>query len=254
LIICFVLDDLKKDELSHFILRLAFCRSAELRTWLLNQEVELFKWRFQYKLLRAEQAAFVGKCGELGKDCQVVTHEEFLKLKNELYAATRTNESLAPSADFFYKIKFERVTDLVKRRQVLMRAGWAFVHRTHILGMLAGVFRARLNKALVQLSRRWPSFARVERCRLLPIVAQLTADRRQLANPVDDKAVLQMFTKYIQRQGHSNFKTKQLGRDTVSIGQWTKPNEVDKCCPFAHRVHKSNTVFYTVYLSDKVKN
>ena len=58
-----------------------------------------------------------------------------------------------------------------------MVGGWAFVHRGQIVGMLAGMFRAKLNKALVLLARKWPSFARVEKDRLLPIVAQLTADR-----------------------------------------------------------------------------
>ncbi len=58
-----------------------------------------------------------------------------------------------------------------------MVGGWAFVHRTNVVDMLAGVFRARLSKAMVQLSRKWPSFARVERDRLLPIVKQLTADK-----------------------------------------------------------------------------
>jgi len=80
----------------------------------------------------------------------------------------------------------------------------------------------------------------------------LLPNRRQLANPVDDKAVLMVFTQYLQRLGHSQFKTKQLSRDKVSIGSWKKPNEVDKQCPFAKRIHKSNTVWYQVHLADKV--
>ncbi len=36
----------KKDHLSHFILRLAYCRSDELRRWLIARELELFKLRF----------------------------------------------------------------------------------------------------------------------------------------------------------------------------------------------------------------
>ena len=39
---------------------------------------------------------------------------------------------------------------------------------------------------------------------------------RQLANPVDDKAVLLAFTKYVQRLGHSSFKTKQV-RQSLSM-------------------------------------
>jgi DNA primase large subunit len=36
-----------KDVASHFILRLAYCRSAELRSWLLTQESILFKHRLR---------------------------------------------------------------------------------------------------------------------------------------------------------------------------------------------------------------
>jgi DNA primase large subunit len=67
-----VLDNTSKDCLSHFVLRLAYCWSADLRNWLLAQEVALFKWRFLNRLEKAEQAAFVRACGELGEaHCEV---------------------------------------------------------------------------------------------------------------------------------------------------------------------------------------
>ena len=35
-----------KDHVSHFVLRLAYCRTEELRRWFLTHESELFKARF----------------------------------------------------------------------------------------------------------------------------------------------------------------------------------------------------------------
>jgi hypothetical protein len=37
----------RKDVLSHHILRLAYCRTADLRNWILAQEALLFKYRFK---------------------------------------------------------------------------------------------------------------------------------------------------------------------------------------------------------------
>jgi len=172
-----VLDSKTKDSLSHFIVRLAYCRSTDLRSWLLTQEVALFAWRFQHSLLSSEQAEFVRSCGDLGDDCQVVSKEEFNELRNDLYVACRVSEANAPTADSFYKVTFEHVTDLLRRRQVLMRDGFAFLHRSHVVGMLSGLFRTKLNKSLTLLARKWPSFSRMESDRLLPIVSQLSADR-----------------------------------------------------------------------------
>ena len=51
-----------KDLLSHYALRLAYCRTDELRRWLLLHESELFRARFR-ALLPDERSAFVAGVG-----------------------------------------------------------------------------------------------------------------------------------------------------------------------------------------------
>ncbi|KAG0230815.1 hypothetical protein BGW42_000680 [Actinomortierella wolfii] len=47
-----------KDHISHYILRLAYCRSPELRAWFLKAECALFKYRFDKESLE-DQIAFL---------------------------------------------------------------------------------------------------------------------------------------------------------------------------------------------------
>ena len=74
-------DETRKDEVSHFALRLAYCRTEELRRWFLAQECALFRHRFR-QLRGAQQAAFLQ---HNGLDYHPIDAKEFERVRADLH-------------------------------------------------------------------------------------------------------------------------------------------------------------------------
>jgi len=144
-----------KDVISHFILRLAYCRTEDLRRWFLSQESALFKCRFE-GLGADEQLQFV-RANSINvtqiaeKDFE--TYQEQLRDLHDMPGASRQH---------FWKVPFEDVVDLIAQRKVLLHEGDAFVPSSQLSSIVVGRFRSSLSKALVTTHKAMPAVEREE--------------------------------------------------------------------------------------------
>ncbi|BDA49539.1 DNA primase large subunit [Coccomyxa sp. Obi] len=168
-----------KDAVSHFVLRLAYCRTEELRRWFLQQECELFRSRFKNEI-PTSQVEFMKRHSFA---YEALAGEEYEALRPDLVKVQESIGNIAfaaelkqsASRDAFFKVPFEQVPDLVSSRRVLLRGGWAFVSRQQVASLVVGHFRAGLSHSLAITARRWAAaIADEEAERLTPIVLSLS--------------------------------------------------------------------------------
>ncbi|KJH47173.1 Eukaryotic-type DNA primase, large subunit [Dictyocaulus viviparus] len=125
----------KRDLIGHFILRLAFCCSPESTKWLVNQEVDLFRFRFM-----------------VDSRMNIIA---FLK-RNDI------------SLDL---IDFTAALELVRRRRVLVRHGCAYIPYNDLVTVISSILRANMT---IAMARSFKHLAVIEKERLLPRLARLT--------------------------------------------------------------------------------
>ena len=173
---------IRKDNASHWVVRLAHCMSEEKRRWFLTMECELFRARFK-DLSSIEQREFIQDNDEFSS-LEVLTSREFDEVQGDLKATilSYTNSlaqmnSTVTGPDAFYRVSFEEVTDLVASRRVFVKDGFAYVSKEQLGSLVMAPFRSHLSKQLAVLSRKWASFCDgPEKDRLVPLVQGL-ADR-----------------------------------------------------------------------------
>ena len=135
-------DERQKDHYSHFILRLAFSGTEDLRRRFARIETMLFKLRFQQDDGR-ERQKFVES---LNFDWEMVTDEEKRQLGDQLRSATPGLKRL--DAEDWFKVDWQRVPELVEHRTVFLRKGKAYVPIREQLSMIIAEFTTRLEKGL----------------------------------------------------------------------------------------------------------
>ncbi|KAH6720305.1 eukaryotic and archaeal DNA primase, large subunit-domain-containing protein [Leptodontidium sp. MPI-SDFR-AT-0119] len=157
----------QKDHYSHFILRLAFASTEDLRRRFSRVESMLFRIRFQADNLRERQSFVEG----LNLDWETVSDDERREFSEELRAAGGGYPTRIEDESYF-KVDWERVPELVENRRVFLKAGKAYVPGREQLSMVVAEFTGRLDKALEMTSRALPRLD--EDDRLTPILAHLS--------------------------------------------------------------------------------
>ena len=158
-------DERRKDHYSHFILRLAFASTDDLRRRFARLETTLFRMRFRDDDLR-EQRDFVAS---LQLPWNEVTDAEKRALGPQLAAASAVKR--VDDTDWF-KVDWDQVPELVDGRRVLVRDGKAYMPQREQLSLVAAEFTKQLDRALELTARALPRLD--EDSRLAPILAHLS--------------------------------------------------------------------------------
>ena len=160
------------DHISHFILRLAYCRTEELRRWFVTHETDLFRLRWAVltetkkgdtKLSSA--ADHIGEFMDFNYDFSdpanvIPLSTKYQPISNELKESLDvdlracTGGSLLEVA--FYRVPWQEAVDLVRTRRVLVHAGWAYIPQPELLSLVVGMFRSRVSRDLAHTNRVLP--------------------------------------------------------------------------------------------------
>ncbi|KAK3090826.1 hypothetical protein FSP39_014955, partial [Pinctada imbricata] len=158
---------LRFDVTSHFILRLAYCKSEELKRWFLQQELDFFKFRFNNLTIDQKQEFLLAN----SLDYKPISDEEKSSILSDLMAAGGRNAATMDTQEFF-KVPFTEVFDLIQRRRVFLSRGYAFVPRDDLVSIVITHYRTQLSHALAMTSRALPHLE--EDNRLLPMLSGLS--------------------------------------------------------------------------------
>lgn len=136
-----------KDSISHFVLRLAYCRTEDLRRWFLAQEVALLKWRLG---LSSSGSSARNLKAVLPDSAKLVEEDELESLRPQLVSGTAgiTYGKLGN----FYQVPFTNALDLVQHRQVFVKKGMAYIPESKLVHLVTAKFRTQLSRQLVLLS------------------------------------------------------------------------------------------------------
>ncbi|NXC82263.1 PRI2 primase, partial [Cercotrichas coryphoeus] len=158
----------RKDHISHFILRLAYCQSEDLRRWFLQQEMDLFRYRFN-ELTESLMQKFLE---HVNLSFEAIGEDVKNELANELSTSTPGFTLAKVKEQMFYKVGLADAVDLFRARKVFIKDGFAYVPFKEIDVIVLNNYRTKLSKALALTARSLPSIQSDER--LQPLLNHLS--------------------------------------------------------------------------------
>jgi len=135
-------EERRRDHYSHFILRLAFSATEDLRRRFSRLETMLFRLRYKLDDAR-ERNDFVKS---LDFVWETVSAEEKEKLGDALKAAT--GSAWKKEDEDYFKVEWERVPELVEQRKVYLSKGMAYVPTREQMTLVLSEFTKKLDAAL----------------------------------------------------------------------------------------------------------
>lgn len=146
-----------------------------MRRWFIQQELDLFRYRFN--LERAASGHSMDTINEFLRINNLhftsIGSDESSRLREQLVSGTNI---YGVSGDYanFYKVHFTEVLDLVRRRQVFLKAGFAYVPDAELVSLVVTRFRASLSRNLSRLGLALVPRLADEGARLLPLLTGLS--------------------------------------------------------------------------------
>jgi len=150
---------IRLDQLSHYALRLAYCKTDDQRRWFVTHETALFRHRFECEKSDRTRRSFLE---QQGIRVQIIN-------KDEMPDAVREGiEEMEKSMFFkdingvtkqgtgnpaYLKVPFEEVLDSVKRRKAFLNAGDAYVPYSELLTFVEPRFKMALSATLTRSSK-----------------------------------------------------------------------------------------------------
>ena len=149
----------RQDQLSHYALRLAYCKTDDQRRWFITHEAALFRHRFETEKQKSVKMAFLQKHNiqvdiiQL-RDCHPELKVRLEELSQSQPSFNEDGKRFVPQE--YLKVPFEEVLDSVKRRKALLHMGDAYVPSTELLTFVEPRFKMELSKELTRSSKVRP--------------------------------------------------------------------------------------------------